>query len=615
MCGVAAIYAYRPEAPRSDREELRIIRDHMRNRGPDGKGEWFAADGRLALAHRRLAIIDLSDQAAQPMSSEDGHLVISFNGEIYNYKALRSALERKGYHFRTNSDTEVLLYLYAEYGPDMVTRLRGMFACVLWDDRRKTLLLVRDPYGIKPLYYADNGNTLRVASQVKALLAGGRVSCTPEPAGITGFYLFGSVPEPWTIYREIKAVPAGCYLLVDEHGISEPTRYFSIAETWKNAEREPFAEPEQTASEVRAALLDTVRHHMVADVPVGAFLSAGIDSATLVGLMSELQHCTGNNSTNIQTITLAFAEFTGHHHDESIAAARIAELYGTSHTTRLVGKDEFLEDLPKILQAMDQPTIDGMNTWFVAKAAKEQGLKVALSGLGGDELFGGYPSFRDIPNWVQRLGPISLVPMAGELLQKMFSFVSPAVKKLSPKTGGLIKYGGTYPGAWFLKRGLFMPWELDDILDQETVRQGLADLDPLGHIQRVLEPQPAAPFARVATLETCLYMRNQLLRDTDWASMAHSIEVRVPLVDPFVLRRLSSRLVQDSGEGKKYMGQSPKPPLPEEIQQRKKTGFTTPVGSWLHDTDLLTTHPLRTTRKKQHWSRSWALAVGDNEIL
>ena len=222
MCGVAAIYAYHHAAAPVEREELRRMRDHMAPRGPDGRGEWYAGDGRLGLGHRRLAIIDLSERGAQPMTTSDGGLAISFNGEIYNYQALRRTLEAAGCAFRSDSDTEVLLQLYAWQGEAMFQALRGMFAFALWDAGRRRLLLARDPYGIKPLYYANDGRTVRVASQVKALLAGGRISRQPEPAGVAGFWLFGSVPEPYTLYQSIQAVPAGSFVRVDAGGPSRP---------------------------------------------------------------------------------------------------------------------------------------------------------------------------------------------------------------------------------------------------------------------------------------------------------------------------------------------------------------------------------------------------------
>src|SRR6185312_6018990 len=235
MCGIAGLYAYLDVAPTVDRAELSRMNARMAPRGPDGSGDWFSADGRVGFTHRRLAIIDLSERGAQPMHSADGTLTITFNGEIYNYKELKAGLEAKGYRFRSDSDTEVLLQLYADRGPSMVEALRGMFAFGLWDSRKRQLLLARDPLGIKPLYYADDGWTLRFASQVKALLAGGKVSRDPEPAGWAGFCLFGSVPEPFTTYQEIRALPAGAILWVDSVGTRAVKQYYSLASTYRNA--------------------------------------------------------------------------------------------------------------------------------------------------------------------------------------------------------------------------------------------------------------------------------------------------------------------------------------------------------------------------------------------
>ena len=278
MCGLAGLYAYHYAANPIDLGELRAIRDHMAARGPDGEGEWQSADGRTGFGHRRLAIIDLSDRAAQPMASADGKTVIVFNGEIYNYRALRADLAAKGYVFRTESDTEVLLQLYAYKGAAMVRDLRGMFAFGLWDSDKQGLLLARDPYGIKPLYYADDGWTLRFASQVKALVAGRRVGLDPDPAGWAGFFLFGNVPEPYTIYRDIRAVPAGATFWIDRRGLHRPERYFSLPQIFADAERPAATPPGDVQSRIRAALIDSVRHHLVADVPVGIFLSSGVDS-------------------------------------------------------------------------------------------------------------------------------------------------------------------------------------------------------------------------------------------------------------------------------------------------------------------------------------------------
>jgi asparagine synthase (glutamine-hydrolysing) len=574
MCGIAGIYAYHYAASAVDPAELRRIRDHMAARGPDGLGEWYSPDERVGFGHRRLTIIDLSDRGSQPMTSANGKLVVTFNGEIYNYRELRSSLEARGYEFRSQSDTEVLLHLYAEMGAAMVNELRGMFAFALWDADKVGLLLARDPYGIKPLYYADDGWTLRFASQVKALLAGGKVSRNPEPAGWVGFYLFGSVPEPFTTFQEIRAVPAGSTIWVDRVGPREAQQYFSIADAYCRAESGSLpVNHEDLQLTAREALLDSVRQHLVADVPVGAFLSSGIDSGALLGLMRDA------GQREIQTVTIAFEEFRGQQEDEAPIAAEVAAQYGAHHVTRIVTEKEFRTDLPQILDAMDQPTIDGLNTWFVSKAARELGLKVAISGLGGDELFGGYPSFQDIPASVQALGMPARIPGLGILGRYILPAILPAGYK--PKTAGLLKYGGTYPGAYFLRRGLFMPWELDCLIGAETARLGMRRLNPLGHIKTLLSPRPRTRFAKVAVLESSLYMRNQLLRDTDWSSMAHSLEVRVPLVDAKLLSQLAPLAVKTGPRSKWLLANSPQVPLPDKVSQRAKTGFTTPLDGWL----------------------------------
>jgi asparagine synthase (glutamine-hydrolysing) len=606
MCGIAGIYAYHYAANEVDRAELRQIRDHMAQRGPDGLGEWYSSDDRVGFGHRRLTIIDLSERAAQPMVSADGKLVLTFNGEIYNYRELRASLEARGRTFRSESDTEVLLQLYAEKGVAMVHELRGMFAFALWDVDKAGLLLVRDPYGIKPLYYADDGWTLRFASQVKALLNGGKISRNPEPAGWVGFCLFGSVPEPFTTFQEIRAVPAGSTIWVDRVGPHEVKQYFSLAEAYSRAEAASAPACDQEMQlRVHEALLDSVRHHLVADVPVGAFLSSGVDSGALVGLMRDA------GQRDIQTVTLAFEEFRGKPEDEAPLAAEIAARYDTRHATRVVTKEEFRTDLPKILDSMDQPTIDGLNTWFVSKAARELGLKVAISGLGGDELFGGYPSFRDIPLCVRALALPSRIPFLGELVRQLLMRIGNLSDFIHPKAAGLLKYGGDYPGAYLLRRGLLMPWELEAVLGKDTIRLGLRRLKPIRHIEALLTPRPSTRFGKVAVLESALYMRNQLLRDTDWASMAHSLEVRVPLVDVELLRRLAPALTRRKWSSKSLLANSPRLPLPTKIIERPKTGFVTPIHEWLQSDP-------RVQRWRQvpafavpkcAWARRWAYEV------
>src|SRR6516225_220016 len=277
MCGINGIFAYHSASGAPKEAELLATRDAMRARGPDGSGAWWTSDRHCGLGHRRLSIIDLSDRAAQPMTSENGRFVIVFNGEIYNSPQLRMELQAQGARFSTTSDTEVLLQLFERDGTDMVHRLRGMFALAIWDDARRGIFLARDPYGIKPLYTSNDGWTFRFASQVKALLAGGHISHDPEPAGIVGFHLFGSVPEPFTLYRDIRMLPAGHTQWVDAAGPREPQSFASIARILAKGAANPVRETE-IAERVRAGVRDSVRAHLLSDVEVGVFLSAGIDS-------------------------------------------------------------------------------------------------------------------------------------------------------------------------------------------------------------------------------------------------------------------------------------------------------------------------------------------------
>ncbi len=607
MCGIAAIFSYRGKAGPVDQAELARIRDHMRARGPDGRGMWCSRDGHVGLAHRRLSIIDPSERGAQPMASADGRRVISYNGEIYNFRELREELERKGHAFRSQCDTEVLLQLYDEHGERMVHRLRGMFAFALWDADRRALLCARDPYGIKPLYYADDGCAVRVASQVKALRAGGRISRAPDPAGLAGFLLFGSVPEPYTTCRSIRALPAGSTMWVDERGAAEPRRYFSIAQVFRDAQG---AAAPADAAEVQAAigeaLRDSVRAHQVADVPVGAFLSAGVDSSALVALACE------TGAREIQTITLGFEEFRGQAVDETPLAADIARRYRTRHSTRMVARAEFDHELPRIFEAMDQPSIDGANSYLISKAAAEAGLKVVLSGLGGDELLGGYSSFQQVPGWVRLLRWPSRVPALGAAFRRLCWPLLRRQRSVSPKLAGLLHHGGDWTGAYLLKRGLFMPWELGELMGEEQAREGLARLRPLELIGARLQPDPGSDFARVAVLEASMYMRTQLLRDSDWASMAHSVELRPPLVDAELLRRLAPLLLSlDGVPGKRWLADAPAEPLSPAIVQRPKTGFSLPLETWVDDA-LSRRHGLGKPlppSARAHWSRRLALVV------
>ena len=586
MCGIAGHFAYRADSPPVDREVLIRTRDHMRSRGPDDEGIWLDEAERIGLAHRRLAIIDLSAGGKQPMVLDDGRCVIAFNGEIYNFRQLRRALEAAGRRFRTESDTEVVLQLYDRDGPAMVERLRGMFALAIWDAPRRGLLLARDGFGIKPLYYADTGGTLRFASQVKALLAGGGVDTAPSPAGRAGFFVWGCVPEPWTLFEHIRCLPAGSTMWVDKGGPRPPACYFDVGAELARAAEAPRA---CTHEQLRAAVVDTVRHHLVADVPVGAFLSAGLDSATVVAHAAEL------GTAAPRSVTLVFDAFEGTRFDEARGAADIAERYNTVHRTQRLARSDFRDEYDRLRRAMDQPSIDGVNTYFASKATAETGLKVALSGVGGDEVFGGYRSFSEIPRLVRLLSPLAGLRTVGRAVRRASA---PLARVLtSPKYASLLEYGTSYADAYLLHRALFMPWELPTVMDPDLAREGWLALEPERRRRSRLEGVKTAR-ARVCALEMTGYMRNQLLRDSDWAGMAHSLEIRTPLVDTFFFRRIAPMLVSPSPPRKRDLAATPARSLPAAVFSRPKTGFAVPIQEWLAQDG-----PAGATRGLRAWAR------------
>ena len=570
MCGIAGSFAYRPEAPVVDRDELLRVRDRMTARGPDGAGLWISPDQRVGLAHRRLAIIELGHGGAQPMRDEITGNQIVFNGEIYNHNELRKELLSSGVAVQSHSDTEVLLKLYGKYGPAMLTRLRGMFAFAIWDAVEQRLFMARDAHGIKPLYIADDGSTLRFASQVKALLMA-EVDKRPEPAGHAGFLLWGSVPEPYTLFRGIRSLPPGHWIKVQHGKASDPVCFDSPLLALRNT---PCAKPGEEASALDAmaqAVRDSVLAHMVADVPVGVFLSAGLDSTMLAA-------CAAHHG-ELHTITLGFDEYANTQQDEAALAGEVAACLNAKHALRRVSAADFAADRECLLEAMDQPSIDGINSWFVAKVAAQQGLKVVLSGIGGDELFGSYPSFSQVPGLQRRMGGLSRVPLLGRAVRRGLAPLAGLMP--SAKYAGLLEYGGSLGGAYLLRRALFMPWELADLMDPAMAAEGLTELDTLGRLATSIHGL-ASPRLAVSALEMQWYMRHQLLRDADWAGMAHSLEIRVPLVDMVLLRELIEIPALDATQEKRAIVRTVAPQLPAAVLDRPKSGFAVPIHQWLN---------------------------------
>jgi len=593
MCGINGIYAYSPDAPSVERAELLRTRDAMQVRGPDGTGSWYSADGQIGLGHRRLAIIDLSELGAQPMSTSDGRYTVSFNGEIYNYAELRKQLALTGTSFRSHSDTEVLLHLYRRDGADMVRHLRGMYAFAIWDTQERRLFLARDRHGIKPLYYADDGKTFRFASQVQALLAGGALPRRVSPGGLTGFLIWGSVPEPLTFYQGIRELPAGHTLHVTQHGSQGPLAYWRLGDALlQSIEVARAIPPGQEVEILRQALADSVRAHLVADVPVGAFLSAGLDSSTLVGLAHEAGH-------NIQTFTVTADEFLGKSSDEAPAAAEAARHFGVPHTIASIALNHAHETIPAFLAAMDQPTVDGINTWMVTEATRRAGLKVVISGLGGDELLGGYESFDRIPAiQAEAFGGVSQ-RWVGGVYGQAYALLANWLKQMPPRGSETMAAKGNMQAAYLWQRGLLMPWELAKLLPRDVYLEGLEEL----HMASTWEAMPKElnSFAQVSLLESTRYMRNQLLRDSDWVGMAHSLELRTPMVDHRLTEQLAGLAALGRfGKGKTMLARTLANGLPDAILNRPKSGFTLPIWAWLHSVDELSGWKRNTWLRSRH---------------
>jgi asparagine synthase (glutamine-hydrolysing) len=537
----------------------------MASRGPDGVGAWISPGGEVGLGHRRLAILDLSDAGLQPMSTPDRRYWIVFNGEIYNFREIRADLEAQGLTFRTGTDTEVILLLYAHRGEAGLAELRGMFSFALWDQVGHRLLLARDLNGIKPLYYSVSRGHLRFASQVKALLTSPAVSSRLDPAGIVGFLLWGCVPEPFTLHESIDLLPAGHLLEVSEGKLLAPRPLPT-----------PKIPPAPGGPSHPEAVRDSVRAHLVSDVPVAVFLSAGLDSAMVAALARDAL------GSPPLAVTLRFAEFAGTPADEGPFATEVARKLGLRHVDKVISREGFLQVWPDIVRAMDQPSIDGINSYLVCRAAREAGVKVALTGVGGDELFGGYPSFRQVATLIPWITLLRRLPG----LLRLWPALAARLLSEKPKIAGMLRYGGTTAGGYFLRRGLFLPHELPAIIGREVAAEGLARYDPESALERTLRSAPDGVLGdrwrEIQLLETTQYLRNQLLRDSDWASMAHGLELRTPLVDAWLQRRIETCSFEPArSEGKATAVSRVAPQLPAAVLQRKKSGFSVPTVRWL----------------------------------
>ena len=578
MCGIALHFN-----PRGRARPLDLRR--LRHRGPNSSGEWTSPDGCLWLGHTRLAIVDLSERGAQPMRDERTGNVIIFNGEIYNHLELRAELSHTWPHWHGTSDTETLLAAYAAWREGLLGRVRGMFAFVIHDADEGSLFAARDRLGIKPLYFTEAPEGWQMASETRLLPATG----SPDKSAVSRYLQTGACPDEELLPAPVRALPAGSWLRVLHDGTAEIRSYWPETKSFRTALDNP-------AQKVRTLLERSVREHLLADVPVACFLSGGIDSSILTALAAGLM------AQPLQTFSVGFAHSAL---DESAIAAEVARRYATTHTRVELSDGEARALVEEAVGKLDLPSVDALNSFIVCSAAARSGIKVALSGLGGDELFGGYPSFHDVP----RLRRLARLPFQ---LHRQFGFLGPRAARLAELPDG----DATALALW--RRRL--------CTDALLCEAGL----PLTPPPLVEELDLPDDFSRVSWAELRGYMKNMLLRDADAMSMAVSLELRVPFLDhelvEYVLG-LPAVEKQRGGEAKALLVRSCADLLPPSVYQRPKQGFGLPMRVWMRGplrsfvqdglATAATVLPKALLRRlgdefdsdQLHWTRLWQIVV------
>ncbi|MFP5470302.1 MAG: asparagine synthase (glutamine-hydrolyzing) [Bacteroidia bacterium] len=613
MCGISGIYGFSNQTQRE--QWVKDITNKLKHRGPDNQSVY--SDEEISLGHARLSIIDLASVSNQPMHSDDKRYTIVFNGEIYNYEELKNLLP--DYNYSTNSDTEVLLAAYKKWGKNMLHQLNGMFAFAIWDKQQKELFIARDRMGVKPLYYFANDKGLVFSSEISSILDLPFIDKKLNLSALSEYFRYFTVNAPNTLIKEVKMLPSGSYLVLNQNEFytkkywDERTNYTGRGYSMNENE---------VHSEINRLFHESIKRRLIADVPFGAFLSGGIDSSLVVATMSEY-------SSNVKTFNVSFEE---KEFSEAKYANIIADKFSTNHTEIKLTPNDFLQSIPVALQAQDFPSLDGFNSYLVSKVTKQSGVTMALSGLGGDELFAGYDVFKQL-NYLKNNQWISSFPSTLRILPAyLYKTLKPSVasrKLYDALRQDYLDIEHLYP----FSRQIFLENELKDLLTIEpasnTTFQFLKGTIGFGS-----EGYNMPFLSKISYAEFNTYMQNVLLRDTDVMSMAHALEVRVPFLDyhlvEFVLG-VSDNLKNPTSP-KKLLINSFKNVLPDEVVNRKKMGFVFPWEMWLkNELKDLTISNLENLKKRDfinakevdiiwnnfvngrtNWSRIWGLVVLEN---
>lgn len=549
MCGISGSIGYKQNF-------ISDMNEALNHRGPDDNG--FFSEKSIQLGQTRLSILDLTKKGHQPMHNEDKSIWITYNGEIYNFQEIRKRLISTGHKFLSNTDTEVVIHAYEQFGTDCIKYFNGMFAFAIWDKNKNHLFAARDRLGIKPFIYYHNKDKFIFSSELKAILATNHANKKFNKRAIYDFFSYGSVYAPHTLIEKVYQLLPGHYLVFKNNGLK-------IDRYWKPSKNLSKEKEKIQLKKIRKLLEKSVKSRLISDVPLGAFLSGGIDSSAIVALMQK------NSKKQVKTFSVVFNEKD---YDESEFSDKIANKFNTDHKQILLKEKEVLEQMPKIFDSMDQPSVDGFNTYIISQAVKKAGLTVALSGLGGDELFAGYPLFKNLPRLNKLRKVFSIIP--SKIRKSIFNnFLQKAENRRNLKTYAALLHCRNLTDLQSLQRKVFLDFEIKKIVE--------GNLHTKTQIKNYYLQNPINILSK---LELSTYLQNTLLHDTDRMSMAHALEVRVPFLDhelvDYVLSIPGKRKVSKDYP-KVLLLKAVKQLLPREVYKRKKQGFVFPWDKWLRN--------------------------------